>query len=295
MNEKHIRCIDHQIKHNQNKNILLDGNSIGLNFTAETIQYISEFRNAGENTSEVVINYAAQKALEEFCRVNQYYSFNADARHELHKIYLNLLQTIISDKWTIEEIEKEHYSNLKQWLLKTNPVAEKIFSNMQTSVEPVVCAEYSAEFQIELLRIDLNTIMQPVLDIGCGKNATLTTFLCKQGIKAYGIDRYTFHEPHLITSDWLEYNFETAKWGTIISNMSFSNHFVHHHQREDGRFIEYAWKYMQILKSLKIGGRFYYAPDLPFIEKYLDDKSYLIVKHQIEPLKMKTTIIERLQ
>jgi hypothetical protein len=69
--------------------------------------------------------------------------------------------------------------------------------------------------------------------------------------------------------------------GTITSNLGFSNHFNHHHLRKDGHFIEYAKTFMDILNSLKIGGSFYYAPDLPFIEKYLDRVKYRIKTHNI--------------
>lgn len=64
---------------------------------------------------------------------------------------------------------------------------------------------------------------------------------------------------------------EMKKWGTIVSNLGFSNHFNHHNLREDGNFIKYAKTYMNILYSLKPGECFHYAPDLPFIEKYLDE------------------------
>jgi hypothetical protein len=51
--------------------------------------------------------------------------------------------------------------------------------------------------------------------------------------------------------------------------MAFSNHFIHHNLRADGDFEIYAKKYMEILKSLKLGGRFIYAPSLSFMEEIL--------------------------
>jgi hypothetical protein len=52
---------------------------------------------------------------------------------------------------------------------------------------------------------------------------------------------------------------------------------------------------MDILKSLKIGGRFHYAPDLPFIELYLDKQQYKIEKYEIGDFDFKTTVIKRLK
>jgi hypothetical protein len=92
-----------------------------------------------------------------------------------------------------------------------------------------------------------------------------------------------------------EYNYGIGKWGTIVSNLGFSNHFKHHNLREDGNYIEYGKKYMDIIRSLKVGGRFHYAPDLPFIEFYLDTRQYQIDKFDIGEFDFKTTVITRLK
>jgi hypothetical protein len=195
----------------------------------------------------------------------------------------------------LETIEKNHYQNLRQWLQKTNPFAEKIYTNVETDIRPVSCSEYGVDLQINVLRIDTMNIKEPVLDIGCGKQGSLINYLCSLGIIAYGIDRFSFSEANLIKSDWLEYNYGIEKWGTIISNLGFSNHFKNHNLREDGNYIEYAKKYMDILKSLKIGGRFHYAPDLSFIEAYIDKQQYKIEKYDIRDYDFKTTVIKRVE
>lgn len=119
--------------------------------------------------------------------------------------------------------------------------------------------------------------------------------MCEKGVETYGIDRFSFTDKNLSNSDWLEYSYGVEKWGTIISNLGFSNHFKHHNLREDGNYIEYGKKYMEILKSLKIGGEFYYAPDLPFIEQYLDSRQFRIDKNEIGKYHFKTTKITRLK
>jgi len=77
--------------------------------------------------------------------------------------------------------------------------------------------------------------------------------------------------------------------------MGFSNHFKHHHLREDGNYIEYGSTFMNILNSLKVGGCFHYAPDLPFIEKYLDNSQFDLTKYEIQGYDFMTTIIKRLK
>jgi 2-polyprenyl-3-methyl-5-hydroxy-6-metoxy-1,4-benzoquinol methylase len=61
--------------------------------------------------------------------------------------------------------------------------------------------------------------MEPILDIGCGKNGKLIWHLCRQGFNATGIDQFSFSDNNLQHADWLEYNYGTAKWGTITNNI----------------------------------------------------------------------------
>jgi len=77
--------------------------------------------------------------------------------------------------------------------------------------------------------------------------------------------------------------------------LDFQIIFQHHHLRSDGNFIGYAKKYMDILSSLKIGGNFHYAPDLPFVEQYLDNDKYQVTKHSIGNYEFKSTKIKRLK
>lgn len=120
-----------------------------------------------------------------------------------------------------------------------------------------------------ILTIRVSSIKQPFLDVGCGQQARLVHFLRKNGIEAYGIDRNAQNVNYLQKANWLDYSFKPNTWGTIVSHMAFSNHFMHHHLRADGRYGVYAKKYMEMLKSLKLGGCFIYAPTLPFMEKIL--------------------------
>ena len=292
--DKYVKNIDKQIEFNQGKNIFLD-NEMALRFVDETIKAISNINELNKDYEDFLIDYSTDKAIEEFCRINQYYTFNSQAKNDLRNIYSDLFSNIKTKVSSLETIEKNHYQNLKQWLQKNNPFAEKIYSNAETDIKPVACSEYRADFQIDVLKIDTKTIMEPVLDIGCGKQGNLVNYFCKLGIIAKGIDRFSFSEGNLINSDWLEYNYGIEKWGTVMSNLGFSNHFKHHNLREDGNYIEYAKKYMDILKSLKIGGRFHYAPDLPFIELYLDKQQYKIEKYEIGDFDFKTTVIKRLK
>lgn len=292
--DKMKKNIDKQLAFNRSKNIFADKEGLFV-FINETIDAISGINQLDKDAENILIDYTLPKSLEEFCRVNQYYSFNNQSKNELREIYVDLFKKIRKREFSIEEISENHYQQLQRWLIKCNPFAEKIYTGNNYQLESIACSEYSPELQIAVLGIDIKQIKQPVLDIGCGTQGNLVNFLNNQNIEAYGIDRFTKTDAKLINSDWLEFDYGVNKWGCIISNLGFSNHFTHHNLRNDGNFIAYAKTYMAILQSLKKGGSFYYAPELPFIEIYLDKIIYKTETRKISGNDFKASIITKLK
>jgi hypothetical protein len=287
--------IDKQFEFNQGKNLFYNGIVDSLRFSPDTLKAIERIDKIDSVSENLLIGYMTNRAIQEFCRVNQYYTFDIQARLLLRNLYVDLFASIKSQKTSINSIADKHYENLLEWLKESNSFAEKIYTLKGEIIESVACSEYSPDLQIDILQFDINQIVEPVLDIGCGKQGSLVLFLCEKGIDAYGFDRFAYEHSVLCNSDWFEYKFEKEKWGTIISNLGFSNHFQHHHFRNDGNYIEYAKKYMDILNSLKVGGDFHYAPDLPFVEQYLDKDKYLLTKNRIGNYEFKSTKIKRLK
>lgn len=273
--------IDEQLSQNRGKNLFNDTalREFVMLESATKIDDVTRLQNC--EIESVLIDYTTDKVLEEFCRINQYFSFTETSIKKLRALYSDLYKNLKNAKLPIEEVAKNHYQNLKQWLLQNNSFAKEMYEHADIVLNPVPCSEYSAELQIDLLRIDLQNIQEPILDIGCGKEARVVTYLHNMGFDVCGIDRFSSSYEYILRADWLEFNYGINKWGTIISNLGFSNHFKHHHVRSDGNFIEYAKTYMKILASLKQGGTFYYAPSLPFIEQYIDTTSYSISKYKI--------------
>lgn len=272
--------IDNQIEFNKGKNLFHRNRKDLFEFTAETKNMIKQITNIDKKSENRLLEYLTTKALEEFFRINQYYSFDVVAKQKLRAIYTDLVDSFKENR-DLHEISENHFTRLKNWLSETNHFSEEIYTKENEKLDGIVCAEYSPLLQIKLLGIDLSSIVEPVLDIGCGKAGALVSFLRNQGIGAFGFDRIKTETMYCSDSDWFEYDFGVQKWGTIISNLGFSNHFKHHHLRVDGNYIEYAQKYMEILHALKIGGSFYYAPGLPFIETYLDSKEFNVTTHQV--------------
>ncbi|QGY46840.1 class I SAM-dependent methyltransferase [Maribellus comscasis] len=285
--------IDNQIRYNRGKNLFNSNLSSLFQFVAETKKIALQYKETDSKNEKLLIDYATQNALEEFYRVNQYYSFDKAAKVRLKTIYSDLFQSLKQEN-DIDKIASIHYKKLKTWLTETNPFAEQIYKKSSSMVECVVCNEYSPQLQIELLKINLSHLVEPVLDIGCGKSAALVKHLQSIGIDTFGFDRMVQNENYCSQFDWFEYHFENNKWGTIISNLGFSNHFAHHHFRKDGDYVRYAKKYMEILHSLKKGGSFYYAPGLSFIEEFLDNSIFEVNNHPVNQTGYDATSVKKL-
>ncbi|MBN1984723.1 MAG: hypothetical protein JW761_00400 [Prolixibacteraceae bacterium] len=277
-----IDFINRQFNYNQNKNLYYSGIHSSMHFAPELSSVLKKMNSLNPEDEKRIVDYTTEKALEEFCRVNQYYSFTQKDKLELKNIYSQLFtvlkQTSAKDKKQLQIISQNHISALKNWLLKSNAFSSKVYHIENELAENVACSEYSAELQLRVLNIRLSGLMEPVLDIGCGKQALLVNYLRRKGMEAFGTDRFESQNQFCQPTNWLEFDYGNNRWGTIISHLGFSNHFNHHHLRIDGNFREYALAYMHILQSLKPGGAFFYTPDLPFIEKYLDPAVYSVEK-----------------
>ncbi len=284
--------IDKQILLNRGKNLFFNGTERYLDIEESFLNFIIK-KDINNNEFDRLAGYAVNKVIDEMCYVNQYYNFSSKDKDDLKDIYSGLIISLKANRKNIVNILDEHAANIQSWLCKTNPFSYSVYKNKGKYPEPVICAEYSAELQLSVLGIDIKDLKNPVLDIGCGKNAYLVKYLMDKGFDCYGIDQFYSPHLHILNVNWLEYDYGEEKWGTIISNLGFSNHFIHHHLREDGNYVEYASKYMRILKSLKYNGSFYYAPDLPFIENLLDKKEYVVNKHTINDNGYSATTIKK--
>jgi len=287
--------IGKQFECRQGKNLFHAETNFGTHFIPDTLKAIERLSKLSPDCESVLIDYTTNRALEEFCRINQYYTFDKQSQVSLRNLYASLFLAIRNNPSEFESIAEWHLTNLKNWLTDANPFAAKLYESKAAIIEPVACCEYSPELQINILQIDLEKITGPVLDIGCGKQAKLVHYLRCKGFEALGFDRFVQSDQYLTNSDWMTFEYGTEKWGTITSNLGFSNHFNHHHLRNDGSFIAYAKKYMAILNSLKTGGSFHYAPDLPFIELYLDKQKYQLTKWDVGAEGISSVKIKRLK
>jgi SAM-dependent methyltransferase len=296
--------LDQQFSFNSRKNVLCGDEKSELGFSPATFAYLKEkknnIRSLGQQDEELLLQYLVTKSMESFCQANQFYHFNSFDKDALKNLYRKLLQTVrelpeeVGDE-ELQRIAKAHYSALRAWLRRSNPFAKLLYAASGPHLEQeVVCSEYAASTQLDLLGIAVASLQEPILDLGCGSQAMLVKFLRSSGLEAYGIDRNATASEFTYQADWFEFDLGRREWGTVISNVGFSNHFQHHHLRVDGDYTLYAIRFMEILQSLKPGGAFYYAPDLPFIEHHLDAAKYLVQRKAVEGTAYSATRIVKL-
>ncbi|HTM93283.1 MAG TPA: hypothetical protein VL095_12745 [Flavisolibacter sp.] len=297
MNWKHY--IKLQIVHHQNINLLADKQWTGFRFSQSTIDLIKQINKNKLSPDEEtrLLQFAVEAALSSFYKVNQYYAFDKKAIDSLLGIYRVLVMEIKEKDYAFidfDELADVHYSRLQNWLIQNYPQAVLIYPADKAAIHPVACAEYNAITQLAALGINEQNLKEPILDIGCGKEHRLVTYLKTKGYEAWGIDREAEPNSNILKKSWFEYEYGNLRWGTIISHLSFTNHFRHHHLKSSGDHVRYAKTFIAILKSLQVGGKFHYAPDLPFIELFLDDSQYQITKLEIEQTNFYASSIERI-
>jgi hypothetical protein len=201
-------------------------------------------------------------------RHNQFLYATAQTRAELGQVYARALadtaellaEARSQDEITagLPELFAEHHQRLG--LALTVAFGARLRDTVQ--------AEYSPGLQFAVLGLD--RVETPVLDVGCGASGALVAHLRAAGIEAVGMDRDA-QAPGTAAGDWLTQDYGRGVWGTVISHLGFSLHFLHHHLSDHELAFDYARAYMRILASLKVGGRFVYAPALPFLEEVLGD------------------------
>ncbi|MGH0053642.1 MAG: hypothetical protein ACQ5SW_09665 [Sphaerochaetaceae bacterium] len=271
--------IDKQIDQNRNLNLfychLEDVVTIGKDF----IKTILIAKRQGRDIEEL-ISYTVEKIVRILYRINQYTHFSPSDLTVLQNIYRNTFEVITEENPA--EAMRQHHKNLSKWLSMFYPEKFKTALRDTPVIGQVVNEEYSPQLQMEIYNIDPKSLREPVLDLGCGAKARLVKQLQFLGVHAIGIDRTLDEENSFcIKKDWFSYTFEKKTWGTIIANMSFTNHLLYTFQNDKEKLYAYLITYKEILASLKNGGCFAYAPSVPMIEDRLDPSQYEVDRIEI--------------
>jgi len=277
-----LDIIDSQIASNSGKN-LFHGDGDLLSFTGRTKTLLADRAKLRSLLSgaafDSLIDHTVSAVLRNLYHGDQYIDVNGEGREALRSLYVVMADELAADGPDVDHIARRHYRRLADWLDRTSPYMRRANPSERRTIRTVVCAEYSPELQMGILGLDLHDLREPVLDIGCGESAGLVEYLRGHGIDAFGLDRLCDSGTrYLTTESWFDTGFRPGYWGTLISNLSFSSHFLNSHLRSDGSHVGYATKYMEILNSLQVGGRYHYAPGIPFIERFLPTDRFIVAR-----------------
>jgi hypothetical protein len=279
--------IQRQIEANQSRNLLYahfeEIIEIEPNFLAALEESLAKTQPVfSEQKQQELASFAAETFLKRLAAINQFIRVEPGKVKDLENIYRSTWKRLQKTEKIEATLKESHYPALSRWLADLYPgdFVEHLKSIPQ--IGHVVCEEYSPQLQIDLLKLELAALKQPVLDLGCGSAAHLVNYLRSLGLEAHGIDRTLLKtETFLQQVDWFDYAFVPDKWGTIISNMAFTNHLIYVSRHDSAQIKTYLLKFSEILASLLPGGSFHYAPGVPFVEQRLDPTQYQVETERV--------------
>ena len=211
-------------------------------------------------------------------KINQFQTLSEDAQQSIDQMPLQWLSELRGQGSMQPRTQAEEYIQATTRTYLQNLEAH---SGNATGCQPI-SEEYTVELQLKVLHLSPTEIQEPLLDLGCGKDATLVHWLKCQGMNALGIDLCANPERGCIAVDWFKFPFVPGYFGTIVAHLSFTLHFLKHHLDPKGDAESFAKQYMNMLRALKVGGRMVYAPGLPFIEKLLPARSYRVSRFPVD-------------
>ena len=210
---------------------------------------------------------------------NQFLRVDGEAARQLDALYrrpiretARALSSRASDAEAAEELRAV-------WDAHRGRLASFARERLGEDPRDAVCAAYSPSLQLGVLGLAPEELSEPILDVGCGPDAALVRHLRERGVEAHGIDRAAPEGIDGVTAaDWLDFGYGEGVWGTVISHLGLSLRFLRHHLANGptahALALAHAEAYVRVLRSLRVGGVFAYAPALPFIEGLLPASAY---------------------
>ncbi len=161
---------------------------------------------------------------------NQFLRVDSEAARQLEVLYLRaiaetelVLSSGADDTRAAGELQTV-------WDTHRGRLVSFVRSLLDDDPRDATCATYSPSLQLGVLDRSSDDLREPVLDVGCGRDAALVSYLRARGLEAYGIDRAAPAKPDGVAAvDWLDFDYGEGVWGTVISHLGFSLHFLRHH------------------------------------------------------------------
>jgi len=276
--------ITQQIKAGSRVNLLKKSFSRHIRINRSFIETVQQVTNSADsreyqNMLDDIAGFSARTFIRQVYSSNQYIQISDSAFTELKQIYRNTWQSMKQAGDVRQVMLDSHYPALAAWTADQYERDTGCDDQEDDAVTPVLCREYSADTQRSILHLEALDLSQPVLDIGCGEKGHLVRRLADLGIQAAGFDRSVLNSDETVQyGDWFAFDFREGVWGTVISNAALSNHIIHAVRFNTPLKEQYIQLFYTVLRSLKPGGVFCYAPDMPFLEEGLEQRFYSVQK-----------------
>jgi hypothetical protein len=223
----------------------------------------------------------------------RYTDFIGQIRHALEKSETNARLEM-----ALLGVLQEHHERLRLIMASYCVTYQEQDLHANPLLRTVPCEEYSAPFQLSILGLDLNELVEPVLDIGCGSNGALVHYLRQRGIIAHGIDRLAPGGSFFFQDDWFDFDYTSRPWGSILAHQSLSTHFIYAYLHQPASIEKFARLTMRILGSLRRNAFLCYAPGMPFFDRQIEKmEDFTVVRQkicmdlpEIEPIAYSTKI-----
>jgi hypothetical protein len=273
-------------------------NSLFHTIAAEQVAFMFNHR------TEIVVYLGSPEAIAELAEHcidstrrytyerNQFVNFTSEYEELMRAEYTDFIRQIRSSleknttEATLEQaligVLEDHHERLR--LIMASYCVTYQDQDLQNNplLRTVPCEEYSAGFQLSMLGLDLEALIEPVLDLGCGSNGALVNFLRQQGIEAYGVDRLAPKEEFFFQSDWFSSDLGLKPWGCILAHQSLSTHFIYAYLHQPASIKKFSWLSMKILSNLQKCSFLCYAPGMPFFEALVERMAgYSVMRHRI--------------
>jgi hypothetical protein len=221
---------------------------------------------------------------------NQFAHLGARCQARLFGVYVQGAEDLVHVLALAPEPE-EVEARLK-WLFARHQVrlARLAFGATGGRPSEVVSGEYDPALQLAALSLEGVRLTGPLLDIGCGRRASLVNALRANGCDAQGLDRHLgAHSRPDLPADWLEHDFGHNRYGFVVSHLGLSLNLLYHHRRGSSEAYSHVATYMRVLESLSDGGVFAYVPSVPFLEDLLPARLYRVERFAL-PARLATAL-----
>jgi hypothetical protein len=170
-------------------------------------------------------------------KINQFESPSENARQSIRELTLEWLSDLLKESATPDAKWTTHvHAVCSRYLEELDSHSHELTQNHQK----IASEEYSVNLQLRVLHLTLDRMREPILDIGCGKDAAFVQWLIRQRKNALGIDLCTNPMRGCLSVDWFKFPFVPGHFGTITAHLSFSLQFLKHHLDVHGQAERYA-------------------------------------------------------